>query len=77
MDSLKKLFPFSFRNDGVAGLIIGIVIYVVLCAVAGLIIGLVPNLIVLGVIKWILGLLIEIYGLVGIVLAILHFVKAV
>ncbi len=77
MDMLKKIFPVSFRKDDVAGLVIGILIYLAIGLVAGLIIGLVPSLPVLGLIKWILGTVMEIYCLTGIVLAILHFVKVV
>jgi len=69
MDTLKKLFPLSFKKkDGIVGLIINIIIHVFADAVAGLIIWLLPFLAFLG------GL-IGLYFTVGIVLSILDYLK--
>ena len=69
MDTLKKLFPLSFKaKNGIGGLIVNILIHLVADLVAGLIIGLIP---ILGI----LGGLIGLYFTVGIVLSILDYLK--
>ena len=69
MDTLKKLFPLSFKaKNGIGGLIVNILIHVIADIVAGLIIGLLPIL-------SILGGLIGLYFTVGIVLSILDYLK--
>lgn len=84
MESLKKLFPLSFKRvDTVANLIIGIIIYVVVAivagailAVAGLIGGWIPVVgAILGIVLGLIGGLIELYVLSGIVIQILVFAK--
>ncbi len=84
MDTLKKLFPLSFKySDSVANLIIGILIYLVIGVVAGLIIGFAGLLtvwipVIGAVIAFILGLassLAEVYIFAGIVIQILVFAK--
>ncbi len=71
MDTLKKLFPLSFREKkGIGGLIVNILIHLLADLVAGLIIGLLP---ILGI----LGGLIGLYFTVGIVLSILDYLKVI
>ena len=69
MDTLKKLFPLSFKaKNGIGGLIVNILIHLVADFVAGLVILLIP---ILGI----LGGLIGLYFTVGIVLSILDYLK--
>ena len=69
MDTLKKLFPLSFKaKNGVGGLIVNILIHVFADFVAGLIILLLP---ILGF----LGGLVGLYFTVGVVLSILDYLK--
>ncbi len=86
MDTLKKIFPLSFKyTKDVANLIIGILIYLVVGIVAGfaialatMIVGWIP--IVGALVGWALGIvasLIELYILAGIVIQILVFVKVI
>lgn len=73
MDFLKKWFPWSFRANDVKSLIISILIYIAIGIVGGLIISL---LIWVPLVGWLLGLvggLLDLYTLVGIILAILEF----
>jgi len=86
METLKKLFPLSFkRTDTAANLVVGILIYVVAAIVAGAVIGLsalitgwIP---VIGLlIGWALGVvgsIVEIYVVAGIVIQILVFAKVI
>ena len=74
MDILKQLFPLSFgRKEGVGGLVVNIVIYLVVGIVASLCIGLVSWVPLVG---WLIGLvggLVDLYVLVGIVLSVLDY----
>lgn len=75
MDLLKKVFPISFRVSEVVGLVIALIIYVVLDVVCGVIIGFLAGLPIIGILFTLVGSLIGLYGLIGIVLAILVFCK--
>ena len=76
MDFLKKIFPISFRfADSVVNLIIGILIYLVLGAIGGVIIGFLAGLPLIGIVFILVGSLLDIYGLAGIVIDVLVFVK--
>jgi hypothetical protein len=71
MDTLKKLFPLSFKaKNSIGALIVNILIHVLADAVAGIIIALLP---ILGI----LGGLIGLYFTVGIVLSILDYLKII
>ncbi len=76
MDTLKKLFPLSFKfaND-VANLIIGILIYIVIGAVAPIVLGILGFLPIIGWILSIITGLLGIYCLAGIVIEVLVFLK--
>jgi hypothetical protein len=76
MAQLKALFPLSYRGTEVPDLIVSIVIYLVIGVVAGVvchIVGWIP--LIGGIVSWLLGLVSGVYVLVGIVLAVLHFLK--
>lgn len=76
MNLLKTIFPISFRfADSVVNLIIGILIYLVVGAIAGAVIGFLAALPLIGWIFGLVGSLIGIYGLAGIVIEVLVFVK--
>ena len=69
MDTLKKIFPLSFKEkNSIGALVVNILIHLVADLVAGLIIGLVP---ILGLLGGIVGL----YFTVGIILSILDYLK--
>ncbi len=75
METLKKLFPFSFGVKDVATLIIKILIYVVVGAVLGFVLVILGKIPVVGLLTGIVGTLVEIYLLAAIVIAILDFCK--
>ncbi|MBQ4553272.1 MAG: hypothetical protein IJA59_10025 [Clostridia bacterium] len=75
MDMLKKIFPFSFKSKEVKDLVINIVIYLVASIVGGWLLGLLGGIPLLGVIFDLIGSLFGLYCLVGIVLAVLDFLK--
>ncbi|MBQ8331322.1 MAG: hypothetical protein IJX94_02325 [Clostridia bacterium] len=86
METLKKIFPLSFRRtDSVANLIVGILIYVLAGIVVGALIWLATAItgwlpLVGGIIGWALGVvstLIEVYIVAGIVIQILVFAKVI
>ena len=76
MDTLKKLFPFSFRPlKSLTDLIISLILLIVADAVCGVVIGLLAHLPLIG---WIIGLvggLLGLYFFVSIVLIILNYLK--
>ncbi len=76
MDTLKKLFPISFKyTDSIANLIIGILIYVVGGAVAGAVVGFLSSIPVLGFVFGIVGSVLGIYVTAGIVIQVLVYAK--
>ena len=79
LDYLKMIWPtpFKVQEKDVVSLVIQLVIFLVLCTVGGLLIGLLAGLPIVGFIFVILGSLLDIYGLVGIILAVLKFLGMV
>lgn len=75
MDTLKKLFPFSFGVKDVATLVIKILVYIVAGAVIGFVLSILGKIPVVGLLTGLVGALIEIYILAGIVIAVLDFCK--
>lgn len=75
MDMLKKYWPTPFKivEKDVVSFVTQLVIFIVVCAVIGFVIGICSAIPVLGIIFWILGLIVEVYGIVGIVLCVLKF----
>ena len=79
MDLLKKIWPTPFKVEkgNIVSLIIQLVIFLVICAVGGFVIGLLSGMPIVGWLFSLLGSLVDLYGFVGIVLAILKFVGVV
>ena len=77
MDMVKKYFPQAFKANDVKSLIIALLIYAVLAVVGGFVIGLLGIIPSIGFIAGILGWLLEIYCTIGVILAILVFLKIV
>ena len=76
METLKKIFPLSFKFlDSVANLVIGVLIYLVVGAVASIAIGILSHIPVVGLIIGICGALIDLYVLAGIVILFLAYFK--
>ena len=73
MDKVKQFFPISVKGTDVKSLIVAIIIYLVVGFVGGLIIGLLGAIPLVGWLFSIIGWLLDIYCLVGIVLAVLYF----
>ena len=76
MDTLKKLFPFSFKEkNDLAALIVNILVYIVIGALVGCLIGILAGV---PFVKWVVGILgtiFNIYVAVGIIISILDYVK--
>lgn len=86
MNSLKNLFPLSFkRNDSFVNFIIALVIYLVIGAVATLLLsfaGVITDWIpVVGtIVGWVLriiGAIVDLYVVIGIIVQILVFIKVI
>lgn len=86
MDSLKKIFPLSWKfTADVSNFIVGIIIYIVLCVPVGIVLGLAKMIVewipVVGnILVWALGVvggLVGIYALIGLVLLILVYCKVI
>ena len=75
MDFLKKYFPHAFKATEVKALVISIIIYLVIGFVGGLIIGLLSAIPLIGWLFSIVGAPLDLYTLVGIILAVLVFAK--
>ena len=76
MDTLKKLFPFSFKKKGtLTDLIINIVIHVVVGFLAGTLIALFAKLPIIGIIIGLFGGIVDLYVVAGIVLSVLDYAK--
>lgn len=78
MDSLKKIFPISFKySDTVANLIIGILLHLVVGIVFGVVIaiaGLIP-LAIIGILLRLVSIVVDLYVVAGIVIEVLVFCK--
>ncbi len=85
METLKKIFPLSFKRTDTAGnLIVGILLYLVVGIVAGVVIGVAGLLTGIPVVGFILALvlrlvgsIVDLYVLAGIVIQILVFAKVI
>lgn len=77
MQQIKKIFPFSFKATDPTGLVVALIIYIVVCGICGAIIGLLASIPVAGIIFSLIGSILGLYGLMGIVLTILVFLKVV
>ena len=77
LDTLKKLFPFSFGEKDLANLILTIILYAVINAAAGALIKGFSWVPILSVPFILIGSLAGIYATAGIIIAILVYEKAV
>ncbi|MDD6188978.1 MAG: hypothetical protein PUB32_05300 [Clostridiales bacterium] len=77
METLKKLFPFSFREASVNNLVVSIIVYIVVSVVVGLVLGLLAKIPLIGWIFSIVRTLVALYCLIGIALAVLYFLKVI
>ena len=78
METLKKIFPLSFKyTKSVGELIVGILIYLVVGLIGGLIIGLTANIPIISILCGIAGGLLDLYVVAGIVIQILVFCKVI
>lgn len=76
MDTIKKLFPFSFKGSkNLKDLIITVIVYILINVVVGFVLGLLDGLPLVGFLFSILGWLLGIYCFAGILLAVLSFLK--
>ena len=80
METLKNLFPYSFKaKKDVAALIINIIVYLVVGFIAGALIGFVaPIFSGIAILAWAIRVicgLIDLYAFIGIVLSILDYLK--
>ena len=78
MEQLKKYFPLSFGLEDIKKLVIAVVIYLVidlLCGVACKILSIIP--LQGGIAAWVLGTLVGIYTTLGIVLAVVSFLRVI
>ncbi len=75
MDMLKKYWPHAFKADSVKSLVVTILIYIVADFLCGLVISLLGKLPLIGFLFSIVGWLLGIYFFVGIVFAVLSFLK--
>ena len=75
MDILKQVFPFAFKvkEKNVTDLVVSIIIHLVAGALGGIILFILGKLPFVGFLFGIVGGVVELYVLVGIVLAVLNF----
>ncbi len=75
MDMLKKFFPLSFGVKDLGNLIVKVLIYLVVGIIAGFAIGILAGIPVINLLTGILGTLVDLYCVVGIIVAILDYLK--
>ncbi len=73
MDKLKQLFPLSFRGTEMKDMIVSVILYIVVAAIASVLIWVVALIPIVNLVVGIVGTLVDIYVLVGIVLAVLNY----
>ena len=77
MDMIKRFFPQAMQAHDVKGLIIAILIYVVVKFVGGFVLGLLDAIPLVGFVFGVLGWALTVYCAVGIIVAVLVFLKIV
>lgn len=75
MKMLKQIFPQAFKAKDVVGLIVALLVYIVGGGIVGWVLGLLAKIPLLGLIFQLLGFVVWAYGLIGIVLTVLVFLK--
>ena len=77
METMKKLFPLSFREPTTNNLVVTIIIYVVASFVVGLVLGIFAKIPLIGWIFSIVSTLFGLYCFIGLVLVVLYFLKVI
>jgi len=77
METMKKLFPLSFREPTTNNLVVTIIIYVVASFVVGLVLGILAKIPLIGWIFSIASSLFGLYCFIGLVLVVLYFLKVI
>jgi hypothetical protein len=77
MGFIKSLFPQAMQAKGIRGLLIAILIYVIVNFVGGLVLGLLDAIPLIGFVFGLIGWVLRIYCAVGVIVAILVFLKIV
>ena len=75
MDMIKSVFPQAAQAHDVKSLLIAIIIYVVINFVGGFVLGLLGKLPFIGFVFGVIGWAISIYCAVGVIVALLVFLK--
>jgi len=75
MDLIKKIWPtpFKIKEKDVESLVVQLIIFIVACFIASFIIAILAKLPIIGIIIGLVGGAIDLYCIVGIVLAVLKF----
>ena len=73
MDTIRKLFPYSFKSETGKDLLVTIIFYIIINVVVGFVLGLLDGIPLVGFVFAVLGWLLGIYILVGIIIAVLNF----
>lgn len=77
LDAIKKYFPQAFAAKEVSSLIIALLIYAVIAVLGGFVLDLLTIIPIVGFIFSVLAWVLRLYCAVGIILAILVFLKIV
>lgn len=77
METMKKIFPLSFREPTTNNLVVTIIIYVVASFVVGLVLGIFSKIPLIGWIFSIVSSLFGLYCFIGLVLVVLYFLKVI
>ena len=77
MDLIKKFFPQAMQAQDVKGLLIAILIYAIVNFVGGIVLGLLDGIPLVGFVFGVIGWALGIYCAVGIIVALLVFLKIV
>lgn len=77
METLKKIFPFSFKEPTTNNLVVSIIVYIVVSFVVGIVLGLLAKIPLIGWIFSIVSSIVGLYCFIGIVLVLLYFFKVI
>lgn len=77
METLKKIFPLSFKEPTTNNLVVTIIVYIVVSFVVGLVLGLLAKIPLIGWIFSIVSSIVGLYCFIGLVLVILYFFKVI
>lgn len=76
METLRKLFPYSFKEKkDIAALVINIIVYVVIGFIAGILMSVFALIPFIGILISIIGAAIDLYVVIAIVISILDYLK--